>query len=107
MRCPEQGADLGDVACEAELLISALEFWRDDRAVFLPSTEIESRLPIRVQFVSAADAAYEQTKTLRYNEAKKSARDVEFQPSKWDYGTEASQSNWETPAAKPAADFKA
>ena len=31
-------------ACEAELLISALELWRDDRAVFLPPGEIESRL---------------------------------------------------------------
>lgn len=31
-------------ACEAELLISALGIWRNDRAVFLPSTEIENRL---------------------------------------------------------------
>ncbi len=31
-------------ACEPRLLISALERWRDDRAVFLPRTEIESRL---------------------------------------------------------------
>ena len=31
-------------ACEADLLISALELWRDDRAVFLPRTEIENRL---------------------------------------------------------------
>jgi predicted nucleic acid-binding protein len=31
-------------ACEAELLISALEFWRDDRAVFLPPQEIDNRL---------------------------------------------------------------
>ena len=31
-------------ACEPELLISALELWRDDRAVFLPSQEIDSRL---------------------------------------------------------------
>jgi hypothetical protein len=31
-------------ACEAEFLISAIEFWRDDRAVFLPKTEIEKRL---------------------------------------------------------------
>ena len=30
--------------CEAELLISALELWRDDRAVFLPLQEIDSRL---------------------------------------------------------------
>lgn len=35
-------------ACEADLLISALELWRDDRAVFLPLTEIENRLrPLR------------------------------------------------------------
>lgn len=31
-------------ACEAELLISALELWRDDRAVFLPPLEIDNRL---------------------------------------------------------------
>ena len=31
-------------ACETELLVSALEVWRDDRAVFLPNTEIEKRL---------------------------------------------------------------
>lgn len=30
--------------CEPDLLISALELWRDDRAVFLPRTEIENRL---------------------------------------------------------------
>lgn len=30
--------------CDAELLISALEVWRDDRAVFLPNAEIEKRL---------------------------------------------------------------
>lgn len=31
-------------ACEPELLISALELWRDDRTVFLPPVEIENRL---------------------------------------------------------------
>ncbi len=31
-------------ACEAGLLISALEVWRDDRTVFLPDAEIEKRL---------------------------------------------------------------
>ena len=31
-------------ACEAELLIFALEAWRDDRTVFLPDAEIERRL---------------------------------------------------------------
>lgn len=30
--------------CEPELLISALELWRDDRTVFLPPAEIENRL---------------------------------------------------------------
>ncbi|UWR25086.1 type II toxin-antitoxin system VapC family toxin [Sulfitobacter sp. S223] len=30
--------------CDVELLISALECWRDDDAVFLPSAEIDSRL---------------------------------------------------------------
>jgi len=31
-------------ACEPDLMISALELWREDRAVFLPRTEIENRL---------------------------------------------------------------
>ena len=31
-------------ACEPELLISALELWRDDRTVFLPPAQIENRL---------------------------------------------------------------
>lgn len=31
-------------ACETELLVSALELWRDDSAVFLPSAEIDARL---------------------------------------------------------------
>lgn len=31
-------------ACEPELLIFALEAWRNDRAVFLPDAEIEKRL---------------------------------------------------------------
>lgn len=79
----------------------------DWRAIKKALAEVESRLPIHVQFVAAADAAYEQTKTKRYNEAKKAARDVEFYPSKWDYGTEANQTNWEKPAAKPAADYEA
>ncbi len=79
----------------------------DWRAAKKALAEIESRLPIRVQWVSAADTTYEHTKTLRYNEAKKAMRDAEFQPSKWDYGTEANQTNWETPEAKPAADFEA
>lgn len=30
--------------CNAELLVSALELWRDDQAVFLPPEEIERRL---------------------------------------------------------------
>jgi hypothetical protein len=67
----------------------------DWRAVKKALAEVESRLPIRIQFVHAADAAYEHTKTLRYNEAKQAARDVEFQPSKWDFGTEANQQNWD------------
>ena len=37
---------LANGACEPELLISALEIWRDDRAVFLPKAEIEKRLRI-------------------------------------------------------------
>ncbi len=66
--------------------------WRAAKKAF---AEIESRLPIRIQFVQAADAAYEHTKTMRYNEAKQASRDVEFQPSKWDYGTEANQQSWD------------
>ncbi len=66
--------------------------WRAAKKAF---AEIESRLPIRIQFVQAADVAYEHTKTKRYNEAKQAARDVEFQPSKWDFGTEANQQNWD------------
>ena len=31
-------------ACELELLVSALEIWMNDRAVFLPDSEIEKRL---------------------------------------------------------------
>ena len=31
-------------ACEVELLISALEFWQNDDAVFLPDAEIDKRL---------------------------------------------------------------
>lgn len=31
-------------ACEAELLITALKAWRDDRTVFLPDAEIDKRL---------------------------------------------------------------
>jgi predicted nucleic acid-binding protein len=30
--------------CEPELVVSALELWRDDRTVFLPPAEIENRL---------------------------------------------------------------
>jgi hypothetical protein len=66
--------------------------WRAAKKAF---AEIESRLPIRIQFVQAADAAYEHTKTMRYNEAKQASRDAEFQPSKWDYGTEANQQSWD------------
>lgn len=73
----------------------------DWRAAKKALAEVESRLPIRIQFVHAADATYEHTKTMRYNEAKKAARDVEFQPSKWDFGTEANQQNWDV---KPQAE---
>ena len=75
----------------------------DWRAAKKALAEIESRLPIRVQFVTEANAAYEHTKSLRYNEAKKIARDVEFQPSKWDYGTEANQTNWDKSEGQPEA----
>jgi hypothetical protein len=31
-------------ACEVELLVSALQIWRADEAVFLPAAEIDKRL---------------------------------------------------------------
>jgi hypothetical protein len=36
-------------ACRADLLISALERWRNDRTVFLPKAEIEHRLRMLAQ----------------------------------------------------------
>lgn len=71
----------------------------DWRAVKKALAEVESRLPIRVQFVAAAEEAYAQTITHRYNKAKANAKDVEFKPALWDYGTEAAQDNLKT---KPA-----
>ena len=65
----------------------------DWRAVKKALAEVESRLPIKVQFVAAAEQAYKQTVKHRYGEAKQNAKDVEFTPSKWDYGTEAAQDN--------------
>lgn len=65
----------------------------DWRAVKKALAEIESRLPIKVQFVSAAEQAYERTVAHRYTQAKQNAKDVEFKPALWDYGTEAAQNN--------------
>lgn len=65
----------------------------DWRAVKKALAEVESRLPIRVQFVAAAEEAYKQTITHRYTQAKQNAKDVEFKPALWDYGTEAAQDN--------------
>jgi hypothetical protein len=71
----------------------------DWRAVKKALAEVESRLPIRVQFVSAAEQAYAHTITHRYNAAKDNAKDVEFKPALWDYGTEAAQDNLVTDPA--------
>ena len=65
----------------------------DWRAVKKALAEVESRLPIKVQFVSAAEEAYKQTITHRYTQAKQNAKDVEYKPALWDYGIEAAQDN--------------
>lgn len=65
----------------------------DWRAVKKALAEVESRLPIKVHFVAAADEAYQHTVTHRYNAAKQNAKDVEFKPALWDYGIEAAQDN--------------
>ena len=65
----------------------------DWRAVKKALAEIESRLPIKVQFVAAAEEAYQHTVQHRYLQAKNNAKDVEFKPALWDYGTEAAQDN--------------
>ena len=45
-------------ACETELLVSALELWRDDGAVFLPSAEIDARLrPLRREWGSCPESS--------------------------------------------------
>jgi hypothetical protein len=73
----------------------------DWRAVKKALAEVESRLPIKVQFVAAAEAAYDRTITYRYNQAKQNAKDVEFKPALWDYGTEAAQDNLKNNPAEP------
>jgi hypothetical protein len=72
----------------------------DWRAVKKALAEIESRLPIKVQFVAAAEAAYNQTIKHRYTQAKNNAKDVEFKPALWDYGTDAAQDNLKADVAE-------
>lgn len=60
----------------------------DWAAVRRALAEVESRLPIRVQFETEANKAYEWTKANRYNAAKQNAWEVEFNPKKWDYGVD-------------------
>jgi hypothetical protein len=72
----------------------------DWRAVKKALAEIESRLPIKVQFVAAAEQAYQNTVTHRYTQAKQNAKDVEFKPALWDYGTEAAQDNLKADVAQ-------
>ena len=71
----------------------------DWRAVKKALAEVESRLPVKVQFVTAAEQAYQKTVAHRYTQAKQNARDVEFKPALWDYGTEAAQDNLKSDAA--------
>ena len=70
----------------------------DWRAVKKALAEVESRLPVKVQFVTAAEQAYQKTVAHRYTQAKQNARDVEFKPALWDYGTEAAQDNLKSDA---------
>lgn len=65
----------------------------DWRAVKKALAEVESRLPIKVQFVAAAEQAYQRTVQHRYTQSKLQAMEREFSPSKWDYGIEAAQDN--------------
>ncbi|EDM69404.1 hypothetical protein RAZWK3B_11717 [Roseobacter sp. AzwK-3b] len=65
----------------------------DWRAVKKALAEVESRLPIKVQFVAAAEKAYQQTVAHRYTQAKQNARKTEFKPALWDFGIEAAQDN--------------
>lgn len=60
----------------------------DWAAVRRALAEVESRLPIRVQFEAEADRAYEWTKANRYNAGKQYRWETEFNPSKWDYGVD-------------------
>jgi hypothetical protein len=72
----------------------------DWRAVKKALAEIESRLPIKVQFVAAAEQAYQNTVKHRYTQARENAKDVEFKPALWDYGTEAAQDNLKADVAQ-------
>lgn len=72
----------------------------DWRAVKKALAEVESRLPIKVQFVAAAEQAYKATITHRYTQAKQNAKDVEFKPALWDYGTDAAQHNLKADVAE-------
>lgn len=72
----------------------------DWRAVKKALAEVESRLPIKVQFVAAAEEAYKATITHRYTQAKQNAKDVEFKPALWDYGTDAAQHNLKADVAE-------
>lgn len=66
---------------------SFVDVW-DWRAVRRALAEVESRLPIRVQFSAEADRAYEWSKANRFNAAKQHLWEIEFNPSKWDYGVD-------------------
>lgn len=66
---------------------SFVDVW-DWRLARKALAEVESRLPIRVQFSAEADRAYEWTKAHRFNAAKQNAWEIEFNPTKWDYGVD-------------------
>ena len=61
----------------------------DWRAVKKALAEVESRLPVKVQFVAAAEQAYRATVMHRYNAAKEAAAKVENDAEQWDFGAEA------------------
>ena len=72
----------------------------DWRAVKKALAEVESRLPIKVRLTAAAETAYAQTVTHRYNQAKEHAKDVDLKPALWDYGIEAAQDNLQVTVAE-------
>ena len=63
----------------------------DWRMTMKALNEVESRLPIRIQLQAEAQKAYEWTKANRFNANKQNAWEIEFNPTKWDYGVDPLQ----------------